>query len=80
MKFNFSGDKSKHFFAGLGIGLLASLLGPLWAIGATALAGAGKEAWDALGHGEPDWMDWLVTVMGGVAAVVINRLVVALWF
>lgn len=47
--------------------LAAALLpwGVTTALLAVVIAAVGKEAWDAQGHGTPDRIDALVTVIGG---------------
>lgn len=47
---------------------IAALLpfGAIQALMAVPVAAVGKEVWDAQGHGTPDNIDALVTVIGGV--------------
>jgi hypothetical protein len=60
-------DKITHTLAGAAI---AAALLP-WGVGpalmAVAAAAVGKELWDAQGHGTPDHIDALVTILGGAA-------------
>jgi hypothetical protein len=81
LNMNSDQDKTRHFLAGYFAGnvtrgalevllpakmenkkLITTLLG----IGASVLAGVGKEVWDSMGHGTPDFKDALATSAGGV--------------
>ena len=77
----FAHDKKLHAGAGFVIAWLAgmgvlSLGWPLWlALVPSVVAGAGKEAWDACGHGDPDIWDFAATVAGGVLALIVLSVV-----
>ena len=60
-------DKITHTLAGAAIAAALMPWGIIPAVLAVVLAGAGKEVWDAQGHGTPDRIDALVTVAGGAA-------------
>ena len=59
-------DKITHTLAGAAIAAALMPWGIIPAVMAVVVAGAGKEVWDAQGHGTPDSVDALVTVAGGV--------------
>lgn len=59
-------DKLLHTLAGAAIAAAMMPWGVIPAVLAVVVAGAGKEVWDAQGHGTPDHIDALVTVIGGV--------------
>ena len=58
-------DKITHTLAGAAIAAALMPFGVIPAVLAVVVAGAGKEAWDAQGHGTPDSVDALATVAGG---------------
>lgn len=73
-------DKVRHFLAGYVVGNVTNgafqlilpetlkhrrLISALLGFGAGALIGAGKEIWDAQGHGNPSVNDALATALGG---------------
>lgn len=60
-------DKITHSLAGAAIAAALLPLGVIPAVLAVVVAGAGKEVWDAQGHGTPDSVDALATVAGGAA-------------
>lgn len=74
---NLPHDKKLHLVAGFAIAWLSGIaclkLGmPLWIAGALAvLAGALKEARDALGYGDCDLWDFVATMAGVVAALTV---------
>lgn len=76
---NISQDKSKHFIAGFGIAIIASLfVGYLIAVIVAILAGAGKEIYDKVtGKGTPEFLDFVATVVGAIAAIATS--VAATW-
>jgi hypothetical protein len=65
-------DKAFHFIAGWA--LVATLFPyfPLFSLAALVFFAALKEWDDAHGHGTPDIWDFLVTVIGGIGAVVVH--------
>ena len=71
-------DKLLHFGAGLLVALFARhFVGPGFGVLAAILAGAAKEAYDALGNGVVDPGDFVATVAGGV--VVEGALEIIAW-
>lgn len=60
-------DKITHALAGAAIAAALMPWGVIPAVLAVVVAGVGKEVWDAQGHGTPDRIDALVTVIGGAA-------------
>lgn len=59
-------DKTAHTLAGAAIAAALLPWGVIPALLAVVVAAVGKEIWDAQGHGTPDHIDALVTVIGGV--------------
>jgi len=59
-------DKITHTIAGAAIAAALLPWGVIPALMAVVIAAVGKELWDAQGHGTPDHIDALVTVIGGV--------------
>ena len=59
-------DKVAHTLAGAAIAAALLPWGVIPALLAVVVAAVGKELWDAQGHGTPDRIDALVTVIGGV--------------
>lgn len=59
-------DKQAHTLAGAAIAAALLPWGVIPALLAVVVAAVGKELWDAQGHGTPDHIDALVTVIGGV--------------
>ena len=59
-------DKITHTLAGAAIAAAMLPFGVIPALLAVVMAAVGKELWDAQGHGTPDRIDALVTVIGGV--------------
>jgi len=59
-------DKITHALAGAAIAAALLPFGLIPALMAVVIAAVGKELWDAQGHGTPDHIDALVTVIGGV--------------
>ena len=59
-------DKITHTLAGSAIAAALLPWGVIPALLAVVVAAVGKELWDAQGHGTPDRIDALVTVLGGV--------------
>ena len=59
-------DKITHTLAGAAIAAALLPWGIIPALMAVVIAAVGKELWDAQGHGTPDHIDALVTVIGGV--------------
>lgn len=59
-------DKITHTLAGAAIAAALLPFGLIPALMAVVIAAVGKELWDAQGHGTPDHIDALVTVIGGV--------------
>lgn len=64
-------DKQLHILAGFLIAMVAqALTESLWvAFLASAVVGAAKEAYDALGHGTVEFWDFLTTAAGGLLFV-----------
>lgn len=60
-------DKQTHTLAGAAIAAALLPFGVIPALLAVIAAAVGKELWDAQGHGTPDHIDALVTVLGGAA-------------
>lgn len=59
-------DKITHTLAGAAIAAALLPWGVIPALVAVFVAAVGKELWDAQGHGTPDRIDALATVIGGV--------------
>ena len=59
-------DKITHTLAGAAIAAALLPWGVIPALLAVIVAAFGKEVWDAQGHGTPDRIDALATVIGGV--------------
>lgn len=59
--------KITHTIAGAAIAAALLPWGVIPDVLAVVVTGAGKEVWDAQGHGTPDHIDALVTVAGGAA-------------
>jgi len=59
-------DKITHALSGAAIAAALLPFGLIPALMAVVIAAVGKELWDAQGHGTPDHIDALVTVIGGV--------------
>lgn len=59
-------DKITHTLAGAAIAAAMLPFGVIPAMLAVVMAAVGKELWDAQGHGTPDRIDALATVIGGV--------------
>jgi hypothetical protein len=62
-------DKQAHILAGAAIAAALLPFGVIPALLAVVVAAVGKELWDAQGHGTPDHIDALVTVLGGCAMI-----------
>ena len=62
-------DKITHTLAGAAIAAALIPCGVIPALLAVVVAAVGKELWDAQGHGTPDHIDALVTVLGGCAMI-----------
>ena len=60
-------DKIAHALAGAAIAAGLMPFGVIPALLAVVAAAVGKELWDAQGHGTPDHIDALVTILGGAA-------------
>ena len=69
MNMNLPTDKITHTLAGAAIAAALMPWGVIPALLAVLVAAVGKELWDAQGHGTPDHIDALVTVIGGVIMV-----------
>ena len=69
-------DKVKHFVAGFVIALGLTLTGVPVGItfGVVVLIGLFKELWDLMGHGCPEFLDFIATVVGGVALLFIVKI------
>ena len=63
-------DKITHTLAGAVIAAALLPWGVIPAMLAVIVAAVGKELWDAQGHGTPDHIDALATVVGGAAMLV----------
>ena len=59
-------DKITHALAGAAIAAALLPLGVIPALMAVIVVAVGKELWDAQGHGTPDHIDAMATVIGGV--------------
>ena len=60
-------DKANHFVYGLLLFSVAGLYDPLAGLGAVLVAAAAKEAWDSIGGGHVEFLDFLSTFAGGAA-------------
>lgn len=60
-------DKIAHALAGAAIAAALLPFGVIPALLAVIAAAVGKELWDAQGHGTPDRIDALATILGGAA-------------
>jgi len=64
-------DKVYHFLAGMIICLLFQIFFPLWlSLGVTFLFGLAKEIRDQVVYKGFDWVDWAVTIAGGLFAAI----------
>lgn len=89
-------DLNLHLVAGLGVGAVSHALVsgygrrawpdmPHWtplaaAVAGSAVAGAAKEAADALGLGTPEWVDLGATLLGGLAGGMLAELLMRIPF
>jgi putative lipoprotein len=72
-------DKAQHFLVSATLSSGAYAIGTLeWqsrvptagvALGFTLALGAGKEGWDALGHGNASWKDFTWDIVGALAGI-----------
>ena len=62
-------DKITHTLAGAAIAAALLPFGLIPALLSVLAAAVGKELWDAQGHGTPDRIDALVTVIGGALMI-----------
>ena len=62
-------DKLAHFLAGIAVAALAYPFGVVPALLFTLAAAIGKEIWDAKGHGTPEILDAVATLLGGAVLV-----------
>ena len=69
-------DKKLHFFGGALVTGASLILGfqPEWAFIAAIVVGAGKEAYDATGRGNVEFLDFVATVVGGFAVYLLTFL------
>ena len=67
-------DKYYHFFAGIIIYILSSLFfNSFVSMSFVIVAGAAKEAYDYYsGKGNPEWLDFIATVVGGLFVLYIS--------
>ena len=70
-------DKAFHFLAGWAIAATFQSV-PLIAAALVGAAAVGKEIWDKRGHGTPELMDIVATLLGGIAGLVVSLSVSAL--
>ena len=70
-------DKAFHFLAGWAIAATFQSA-PLVAAALVGAAAIGKEIWDKQGHGTPELMDIVATLLGGIAGLVVSLSVSAL--
>jgi hypothetical protein len=70
-------DKAFHFLAGWAIAATFQSV-PLFAAALVAAAGIGKEIWDKRGHGTPELMDIVATLLGGIAGLMVSLAVSSL--
>lgn len=70
-------DKAFHFIAGWAIAATFQSV-PLVATALVGAAAVGKEIWDKRGHGTPELMDIVATLLGGIAGLVVSLSVSAL--
>lgn len=77
---NIAYDKKLHFFAGLIICIVISLIfkNPMYGLIGAVVAGIAKEAYDWYDYGKPDPMDCLSTWVGGVAGYIVGVLIKSL--
>ncbi len=65
-------DKQAHFYSGAALCFAIGLFfDPLWGFLAAMAAGIAKEAWDMSGHGTPDALDMMATIIGGIVAFIV---------
>lgn len=70
-------DKQAHAWWGWSI---AATLFPVmgWmSVLVAAAVGAAKEVWDKQGHGTPDWLDFIATLLGGALGAAVCAALVA---
>lgn len=72
LKIFFARDKILHFSAGANVAYTVGIwFGPEWGLGAGIVAGAGKEAFDKLLGGTPEYLDFFMTAVGSLTAAII---------
>lgn len=62
-------DKRKHFACGFAISLIIGIINPWIGFAVGCIAGALKEWWDSMGHGQVELADFLFTCMGSAIAI-----------
>ena len=70
-------DKAFHFLAGWAIAATFQSA-PLIAAALVGVAAIGKEIWDKRGHGTPELMDIVATLLGGIAGLIVSLAVSSL--
>lgn len=70
-------DKAFHFLAGWAIAATFQSV-PLIAAVLVGAAAVGKEIWDKRGHGTPELMDIVATLLGGIAGLMVSLAVSSL--
>lgn len=70
-------DKQKHIIAGFVISIIFGFLSTSWFVGFlfASFVGVIKELWDLSGHGTPDWMDLIATMIGGLVGGIIPMII-----
>lgn len=63
-------DKAFHFIGGWALAATLFPYFPLLAIFSVVFFAALKEWWDGKGHGNKEFLDFLVTVIGGLGAAI----------
>lgn len=71
-------DKLFHLMGGYIIAITLAPFGLWWALGVcTVIAGLKELIWDWLmKKGTPEWLDFLATVAGGVAAILVHSVLI----
>lgn len=69
-------DKLLHLLVGIAIAAVLYPLDIYVTLGAVVVAAVGKELWDARGHGTPEVLDAVATMVGGAGLLGWYRFVI----
>ena len=70
-------DKQAHAWWGWAIAATVFPLMGWTSIIVAGAVGAAKELWDREGHGTPDWLDFIATLLGGALGTAVCAALVA---